>query len=56
MADITMCEGQTCEKKETCYRFKAPVNEYRQAYFVGLPIHVDGQCPVYWPMEEQNGS
>ena len=32
MADITMCSGEMCAKKESCYRYTAPVNEYRQSY------------------------
>ena len=28
MADITMCSGDGCSTKESCYRFKAPVNEF----------------------------
>ena len=32
MADISMCEGKGCERKETCYRFKATPNEHRQSY------------------------
>lgn len=32
MADIAMCKDTLCKSKETCYRFKAIPNEYRQAY------------------------
>jgi len=30
MADITMCEGLACQRKEQCYRFTAEKNPYRQ--------------------------
>ena len=32
MADISMCQGGKCPRKETCYRFTAPANPYRQSY------------------------
>ena len=47
MADITMCSGDGCSTKESCYRFKAPVNEFRQAYFMGVPGK-DETCNYYW--------
>jgi hypothetical protein len=37
MADITMCEGTDCLKREHCYRFKAIANPYRQSWFVNVP-------------------
>ena len=46
MADITMCEGKDCKLKETCYRFKATPNEYRQSYFIDPPIKKD-KCDYY---------
>ena len=46
MPDITMCNGQGCELKSTCYRYRAePI--YRQSYFVEAPIE-DEQCDYYW--------
>jgi len=50
MADITMCEGGDCPLKENCYRYKAPVSEYRQAYFM-YPPYVDGECKEFWSVE-----
>ena len=47
MADITMCKGTNCPQKETCYRFTAKPNEYRQAYFSEPPIK-EGKCEMYW--------
>ncbi|MFK5882802.1 MAG: hypothetical protein QM489_00440 [Candidatus Izemoplasma sp.] len=32
MADISMCHGQNCPKKEQCYRFTASANPYMQSY------------------------
>ena len=47
MADITMCKGTDCPHKQTCYRYTAKANEYRQAYFIEPPIK-DGKCEYYW--------
>ena len=47
MADITMCKGTNCPQKETCYRFTAKPNEYRQSYFMEAPIKY-GKCEMYW--------
>jgi len=46
MADISMCEGKGCERKETCYRFKATPNEHRQSYT--KPSFKKGKCAYYW--------
>ncbi len=53
MADITMCKGTDCPHKESCYRFTANPNEYRQAYFVEPPIK-DGKCDMYWGENQMN--
>ena len=37
MADITMCGNKTCSKREDCYRFTAPPNEWIQSYFYPDP-------------------
>lgn len=55
MADIAMCKGTMCPKKETCYRFTAPVNEYRQSFFVAPPINMlTGECEHYWETKDGN--
>lgn len=45
--DGTMCVGTNCPQKESCYRFTAKPNEYRQAWFTESPIK-DGKCEYYW--------
>ena len=53
MADITMCDGYECPKKQECYRYTAPVNAYRQAYFTFTPYDKDhASCEMY----SNNGS
>ena len=52
MPDISMCKGEDCTIKETCYRFKATPNEYRQSYFTNPPldgVDIDGNsnCEYY---------
>ena len=32
MADISMCYNDTCPLRETCYRFTAKPNPWRQTY------------------------
>jgi len=34
MVDITKCSDEECPMKETCYRYTAKANEYRQSYFI----------------------
>lgn len=51
MGDFTMCDGQGCELKSTCYRYKAEPSLYRQSYFVDAPVE-NGQCDYYWEVED----
>jgi hypothetical protein len=51
VSDITKCKGEHCKRREQCYRFTAPSNEYRQAYFTTAPVDVKhGTCEYYWPV------
>ena len=38
MPDICMCQGTGCPMKETCYRYTAEPNPYRQSYFAVVPV------------------
>ena len=51
MADISMCSGDGCEAKYTCYRFTAKPSEY-QSYFATTPIENKG-CEYYWNNNKQ---
>ena len=44
MSDISKCEGNNCSIKETCYRFTAKSNPYRQSYITPDPVN----CEHYW--------
>jgi hypothetical protein len=50
MADITMCSGDGCSTKESCYRYTAPFNEWRQSMFT-TPPGKDESCNHYWNRE-----
>jgi hypothetical protein len=51
MADIDMCHGIYCDKRNTCYRYMANANPWRQSFFAG-PVDKDGKCSEYWPVSE----
>ena len=42
MADITMCQDETCSKRKSCYRFTATVTPERQSYFADRPSYPNG--------------
>lgn len=54
MADITKCHGTGCPKAHECYRFTAPSNEYRQSYFIKVPLKEDKTCDEYWKDERHH--
>ena len=43
--DITMCRDETCEKREKCYRYTAPVDRYWQSVFSEPP---EKPCIHFW--------
>ena len=51
MPDISMCNGKGCEFKDSCYRYTAEPNEWRQTYFSEAPYKVingEQRCKYYW--------
>lgn len=48
MADITMCGGEGCQKKDECYRFTATPSDYWQAFFTVSPVDDNGNCDQFW--------
>ncbi len=46
--DISMCSGGDCPLKHSCYRHTATPSEFRQSYFLGIPLEKDGTCKYYW--------
>lgn len=54
MPDITMCKGEDCPLKDSCYRYVATPSEYRQSFFIEVPFieEPDGtSCEYYWKAE-----
>ena len=51
--DISKCNGLGCQNKETCYRYLAKADSYRQSY-AAFYVDIDdkGNCEHYWPCEE----
>jgi len=47
MSDISKCTGKGCHLKESCKRYKAKDNDFRQAYFTEPPFK-EGTCHMFW--------
>jgi hypothetical protein len=51
VSDITKCKGGECPFKETCWRYKAPGNDFYQSYFSTVPFETKTySCGEYWEM------
>lgn len=48
MADISMCAGKGCKRKDKCYRHTAKANEHWQSYIAPEP---EG-CEHFWDNED----
>ena len=46
-----MCVGTDCPMKNNCYRHTANANEYRQYYFIDVPLKEDKSCDEFWDDE-----
>lgn len=48
MTDITMCMGDECPVKQSCYRFRAVASTY-QSMFAETPYKDETQsCEYFW--------
>jgi len=47
MADITMCPGNECSRKDMCYRYTATPNDFWQSQFTELPLK-NGNCTHFY--------
>lgn len=54
MADITMCKGNNCSMKDSCYRHTATANEFWQSWFIVVPYEPAKQptCDYFWNNKE----
>lgn len=52
MADIAMCQGEGCPKRDECYRHTAPKSLHRQSYFTEAPLKASEpfECDYYLPI------
>ena len=48
MPDISMCHGEGCDKKDTCYRYTAIPSQYWQSFMKPDPK----DCKNYWDDKE----
>lgn len=53
MPDISMCHGEGCPQKETCYRYTAKPSEYRQSYGMFEANMNNKKCDYYVPVEKR---
>jgi len=53
MADNSKCRDETCTLKETCWRFQAEDNPFRQSYG-NYKQDKDGNCDYYWEFQIDN--
>jgi hypothetical protein len=51
MADMTMCPGDGCDRRASCYRHTASASKHAQSWFTVVPVEPDGSCRYWWPTE-----
>lgn len=49
MPDMSMCEGNNCPLKQTCYRHTAVANTTMQSYNNFTYNVEEEKCDFYWP-------
>jgi hypothetical protein len=52
MPDITKCNGEGCEIKEICFRYKATPNKFGQSYLYNPP-NKGLECNYYWEIKNE---
>lgn len=52
MADITICAGSECTKREECYRFKATPSMW-QTYSAEFRQDENGDCDYFIPLKRK---
>lgn len=53
MADISMCSNDNCKDKNSCYRFTAPRNPWRQSYVAIVGVFDKNTC-IYYTEDTRN--
>ncbi|AGO48344.1 hypothetical protein Phi10:1_gp003 [Cellulophaga phage phi10:1] len=49
---MTMCNGENCKVKETCYRFISKPKEHKDV--MKAPMDENGVCDLYHSVNQQN--
>ena len=52
MADITMCQSITCNKRDYCYRHRAVPDRF-QIFFAEDPSDPENGCEYFWDMRPE---
>ncbi len=52
MPDITMCSGESCPRRDRCWRHTAKPDS-RQSYFAKPPLTADGGCIHFWENHDE---
>ena len=50
--DISMCNGDECEQKQSCYRYRATPGGW-QTYFGTPPMDSPTECEYYWKLNPE---
>ncbi len=53
MSDISMCPGNNCKKKNTCFRYLADKDKYAQSY-CQFTLDKEGKCEYYWEVKSKS--
>lgn len=56
MTDITMCKGEDCPMKASCYRFLAEEDQENQTFFSKPPFIIEedeAKCKFHWHILEE---
>lgn len=54
MPDISMCNGQDCPLKDSCFRHIATPSMFMQSYFAESPFNKEkNKCDYYWEVKSK---
>ena len=54
MPDMSICTGEECPLRNTCYRYRANASTLMQYYFTEVPYNVEeDKCDFYYPLRQK---
>ncbi len=53
MPDMSICTGEECPLRNTCYRYRANASEYLQSYIESPYSTEESKCDFYWPLRQK---